>query len=95
MGLLLWGNSTGALPHLGTVRTPLNVLTGARMQPSGRGWAAPGSPRHQRPSLFCWRLDFIAAGGPWGQHLCGAGQEPLLRASLQTEAPTLYILLLL
>lgn len=44
MGLLLQGNGTGALSHPGTVHTPLNVLTGARTQPSGGGWAAPGTP---------------------------------------------------
>nr|XP_013815988.1 PREDICTED: proline-rich protein 2-like isoform X1 [Apteryx mantelli mantelli]XP_013815989.1 PREDICTED: proline-rich protein 2-like isoform X2 [Apteryx mantelli mantelli] len=30
-----------------------------------------------------------------GQHVCGAGQEPLPRAPLQAEAPALYIFLLL
>lgn len=69
--------------------------TGRGMQLLGEAGLPQGPPQHQRPSRCCWRLDFVAAGGAWGQHLCGAGQEPLPRALLRTEAPALYILLLL
>lgn len=49
--------------------------TGHWLQPLGRGWAASGMPgplQHQRPSLFCWRLDFYSGQGTLGQGRAGA-----------------------
>lgn len=65
--------------------------TGHWLQPLGRGWAASGMPgplQHQRPSLFCWRLDFYSGQGTLGQ---GRARAPAQSTAVGRGSRLVYI----